>query len=149
MTQLAAMVYSRRGGGFISPESRTVDGFWIATPPFERLDLECEDHERGETVLRALKASRQDVATPPRSAQLLEPMFELAGVRSFSSFMKEAKAVRLKSDGLLVTATSMRNGGARAGFQFLQDEVDTVPAEPGEVGALLRRALEAADTQAD
>lgn len=139
------MLYVRRGHAYVTPESLTTDGFWVASPPFSKSDSDAPSAELANLLLNALEASRCGVPTPPVSENPFARVLELAGVRSFGTFMKGARAVRLSSDGETVTLTPMRNAGAKGGFEFLEAEVRTVPAEVESVYSAVQMALDAAE----
>ncbi len=121
----AAAVYFRRGQFFIASYSQTTDGFWIETEPYFFGDA-VGSAGVAALVLEALEATRLDIPTPPRDS-LGSKMPELAGVKTYGTFMRGAVSVDIsRDDDGTLTVTPMRNSGARAGFEYIGDKAVVV-----------------------
>lgn len=138
-------MYARRGQFYACAMSRTVEWLWIAGPPFLEAAGDATDEELGRLVLDALEGSRQDVAHPPVAdlERVLDPLVELAGVKSYRTFEKGARLVEALEQGGVVTLTPTRNAG-RDGFLPLEGSAVTVDSsdDAGAVGSGLRATLE-------
>ena len=136
------MLYERGSRVFVMAESETVDGFWVASPPFtahERASL--ADRELAEVVLEALAHSSAGVLTPPRSENPFAPVLRLAGARSFTQFMTGSRAVRIVVTDDEVEVIPTRNAGPRGGFTFLSDQSVRVSTDAAGLSGALATGL--------
>jgi hypothetical protein len=120
MSSSAASLYVRKGKCYVTALSRSIDGFWFESEPVfveDGVDLA----RLSLCIRQALEASRTEVPAPRRDA-LASRLPALAGVKSFGSFMKGAVSVDVSADGDRIKLTPMRNGGARRGFEFKNEE---------------------------
>jgi hypothetical protein len=123
-------------------ESQTVDGFWVASPPFtvhEKASL--AEEELAQVVLEALANSSVGVPVPPRSETPVAPVLRLAGARSFSQFMSGARAVRIVATDDDVEVIPTRNAGARGGLSILVDQSVRASNDAASVETALETAL--------
>lgn len=147
-TRRLCHVYARREWLLVTAMSRTVDGFWVACPPYLRLDRRTATPEEvGAAVETALEGSRDMVATPDWSGPSpLQPLFELAKVRSWSTFVRGARLVGVEQEGEAVRVTPQRNEGAREGFSELELLVRVMArGEAGDLGRQVLASLEKAE----
>jgi hypothetical protein len=96
----------------------TTAGLWIASPPF--LSSTDDASPIGECVARSLTASTEGIPHPTEWNNLFRPILELAGVKSWNSFVKGALLVGIESDSDQITLTPHRTLGARDGFEPIQ-----------------------------
>ncbi|MEU4423581.1 hypothetical protein AB0F81_23380 [Actinoplanes sp. NPDC024001] len=139
-------VYRRGKLILIDAMSRTVDGFWISSPPYLVLDVTASPEEVGAALAQALAGSRQGVPNPPvrNAPSPIQPLLELAGVKSWNTFVKGASLVLVEQEKRSVVFKPHRNRGARQGFEEFQPETPLTVA-PGDTGALGRQLLAALD----
>jgi hypothetical protein len=130
----------------VTAMSRTVDGFWVVTPPHRRLDASSSAGEVGEAVAEALAGSQDGVPNPPvRGGPLpIQPLLDLAGVKSWSTFVKGTVLARVEQERRSITITPLRNLGARDGFAELDDPLTLRPGDTVELGSQVLAALDKA-----
>jgi hypothetical protein len=70
-------------------------------------------------------------------------MLELAGVKSWADFMRDAASLGLEVDGKWLKITPYRNLGPKEGFEPAPERAIEVPVEssPAEIGAAIDEAL--------
>jgi hypothetical protein len=137
-----ATVYLRRGRIFVHASSRTTEGVWISSEPYETLAITCSDEELGAIAKVALENSRGGVPHPRDWKTLLEKFLQQAGVKSWSTFVKGATCADIKDNGEHITVTPMKNLGPKEGF--LAEESKKVIVERNSnsaVGAVVRGVL--------
>lgn len=137
----AATVYWRAGQCYLHSESMTTDGLWVAHAPF--LTVGEEDVVRlGCAIQECLSASGEPVNRPRSIEELLQPMLQLAGFKSYVRFAKSSKCVAVTtSDNNSVTLSPTRNGGSLDGFQQLSQKALTVSNTAEELGMAAVEAL--------
>lgn len=134
-----ATAYLRRGQVYLHATSTADAGFDVATPPW--LVIDTTDIAGLDAGLRAaLDGSRAKVRTPGRDANILGPLYELAGVKSWRGFVGGAKTVHVtENDGKLSFEPSENAG--KDGVQGLPELA--FDATPGQSpGAALLAAFE-------
>jgi len=137
----AAVVYARGEQVYVTSESQTLDEFWIASPPVTaHAAADLGDEELARLVLTALAESELRVPTPSIATNPLSPVLRLAGVKSFAEFMRGARAVRVVVVDDEIEITPMRNGGARGGFEFLEDKSIRTSSDAVSLSRALSRA---------
>jgi hypothetical protein len=142
MSSSAASLYVRKGKCYVTAMNRSIDGFWFESEPVfveDGVDLA----RLSLCIRQALEASRTEVPAPRRDA-LVSRLPGLAGVKSFGAFMKGAVSVDVSSDGDRIKLTPMRNGGARRGFEFKNEEAVIVEGADG-LASTLATAIAAAE----
>ena len=134
------VVYQRSDGRlYVSSYSRNSEG-WTAVNGWHRTAAaEASDAEIGRLVLTGLTI--EDI-----SAEDLKPLLTAAGVRSYTAFSRDARAVGVNPDedgGHVITSTSNPNRRRNNGFLNLAEGDVTVPpgASPSDVGAAVREGL--------
>jgi hypothetical protein len=127
-----AGIYIFRDRMISSVEYQTVDGIWKMQRAF-LVDGADDPMAVGMAVKQALSASRQGIPAPDRSTlnSDTDPVLELSGVKSRSTFMKSAKSVVITEEGRTSVVTPLANQGMRGGFQSLEDKARTLTT-PGE-----------------
>ena len=136
-----ATLYERKGKVFVHSSSRTTAGVWIINAPALAIDLQ-DLTGIGGAVRQCLAASREGVQHPQSFANLFAPVFVLAGVKSFNTFVKSAKCVEVEaSDGVSLTLIPTRNEGVDGGFAPLSNTAETAFDSDEAVGATVVEAL--------
>lgn len=90
MIRKAVAIYLRRGRAFVHPMAFTKMGVLIAVPPFQEVTLE----SLAESV-RALLALRLGKVPHPTSWDLLYPLFEMSGAKSWQDFARDSSHVNV------------------------------------------------------
>jgi hypothetical protein len=139
----AATVYRRGNALYLNSSSRTTAGLWIATAPFLRVESGSALTARGEAALAALNASQEGVPHPTNWSELVAPLLELAGVRSWATFMKGAACLNLEVEGESLKIIPNRNLGPKEGFESIPESAVELPfpSSPGQIGVALEEAL--------
>lgn len=143
MSERAAMLYGRQDRAYVTSESLTMSGFWIATGPCLEANLE-SPNEIAACVLAALDASISGVPNPLRGVRVDVALLEQAGVKSFGKFMKGTRAVRITAIGEQICITPTTNGGSNRGFEFKDSEA-LVVNDKAVLASALVKGLEAAE----
>jgi hypothetical protein len=123
--------------------SVTTAGVGVASAPFLRVSSDASDEEIGVTVLDAIAGSKRDVPHPSPSdfPSVLKPLLHLAGVRSNTQLMKDARAIDVRRTGEKFQIISTTNLGPRRGFEH-HEPVVFEPDDPAEIGHLVRSGLD-------
>ncbi|MGD9723221.1 MAG: contact-dependent growth inhibition system immunity protein [Pirellulales bacterium] len=141
-----ASAYLRTNGWFLSAVSRTTVGIGMDTPPRIKVEANASDATLGEAVLQALSGSREGVPHPdPKTAdRSFDEMLDLAGVKSWAAFAKNALNVGTETDGEWLVIEPWKNEGAKRGFTQIANRNVRVRADasPSEIGAALKSAIE-------
>jgi hypothetical protein len=74
---------------------------------------------------------------------LIDPLLNLAQVKSWSAFAKQASRAAIESEGGRLSIVPSRNLGPDEGFRGLESEAVTLSdqASPGQLGAAVRALL--------
>lgn len=95
-TLKSARVYLRRGYYLVHPLASSSGGApTLFISPVAKLAEGADAAELGEAVSQALKASRHNEPWPTNWKGVAQALFDAAGVKTESSFMKGAKGVRI------------------------------------------------------
>ena len=147
MPKRCASVYRRKGKLLIASASQTPGrhGLWIEAGPHLMAEVDDPRPEIGEKVREALAASRRDEPYPDDPESIQVPLLQLAGVKSWSTFMRGASQcfVEQEDDGVRFIP-SHRDGG---GFVPRADALVTVntSTDAGRLAEALFEALARAD----
>lgn len=138
-------VYARRGDLFVVAQAMVGTGLWISWPPFTRVPR--DSAEVGPLVLATLEKTAYDIPAPNLRTDPapITPIYQLAGVKSWGTFVKGAELVGVELDGGRLSLTPMVNLGSRQGFGF-PDPGQVVHAEEldaATVGRLITDLLAA------
>jgi len=141
----AATIYERKGKLYVHSSSKTTTGVWVINPP--ALAVEKEDTgEVGRAVRECLAASREGVSHPKSFTNLFDPVLNLAGVKSFATFVKSAKCVEVEtSDDGAVTLIPTRNEGVDDGFVPLSSGTEAALGSNEALGSAAIAALAMAE----
>ena len=137
----AATIYERKGKLYVHSSSKTTAGVWVINPPV--LAVEKEDAGKvGRALKECLAASREGVPHPKSFTNLFDPVLDLAGVKSFGTFMKSAKCIEVEtSDDATVTLLPTRNEGVEEGFAPLPTKTETALGSDEALGSAAAAAL--------
>jgi hypothetical protein len=138
-----AIAYKRRDGWYLHSSSETADGVWVATQPFLKLAAEATLRDIGDAVLAALDASRQNVAHPKEWNGIFKPMLDLAGVKSWSTFMQGSLCLRIEASEGILAITPTKNLGPKEGHLPFDDKVVRLPdsKQPDAIGTGMQSAI--------
>lgn len=126
---------------FLHSSSKTTDGVWILSPPVLVVEKNNLNHV-GRAVKQCLMESRDGVPHPKVFTGSFEPVLTLAGVKSYSTFVKSAKCMLIKMSGSeIVTFVPTRNEGARGGFSHLPNTIEANLVSDESLGAEAIAAL--------
>lgn len=111
--------------------------------PIARLDADYLDERLGAAARAAIEGSRQGVPHPATWKGLFDPVLRLAGVKSWATFVKGARLVRLEQEVGEVRLMPTRNVGPKEGFEDRPSAISVIPqgATAGAIGAGVRDAL--------
>ena len=142
-----ADIYERKGAIFLCSSSRTTAGVGIISAPYFRVSS-MEPAELGGLIRECLGASINGAPHPKSFSNLFSPILELAGVQTYSSFVKSAKYIMVsfnesaKGEGVLFSPT--RNAGVDEGFLPLKDRLHADSDSDHDLGATALVALNSA-----
>lgn len=137
----AATVYWRAGQCYLHSQSLTTDGLWVAHAPF--LTVGGEDVVGLGCAIQECLSASGDAGNRPKSIErLLQPMLQLAGVKSYMRFAKSSRCVGVTTtDNNSVSLSPTRNGGSREGFCHLSHKTLTVGNTAEALGMAAVEAL--------
>src|SRR5262245_33108896 len=96
-----ATIYERNGMLLVYPSSQTTTGLWMTDTPSIKMPSKASPEEIGKAVLSALDGSRIGVEHPKSResfARHTEALLQDAGVKSWSTFVRSARAVDVARD---------------------------------------------------
>lgn len=134
MSSQCASIYKLPTHFIVCPVSKTTAGVYIASEPYQVLPDLISPIEMGEAICRALQDSQEKIAHPIDWKALAVPRLAAAGVKTESSFQKKSKLVSAEFDGVVLTITPHRNGGA-AGDGKGFHEIIELAAHVGEMSS--------------
>ena len=135
-------VFQRADRLFVHPYCRTTAGVWIFCMPILSVAPTAPTSELGSAVLRSFEECKDQVPHPAPNAftTLSEPLYKLAGVRSWNQFAKTAKHVTIELEGDYASLIPTENQG-KNGFGYLNDCTVSSPPDEKRIGAALLEAL--------
>ena len=101
---------------YLDSSSKTTAGVWISNGS----PMACDQNDievLGRLISLAMIESREGVSHPTKWKTVFEPMLRLAGVKSFSVFVKAAKCVEIVFDHDEWIFTPTINRGSDQGFE--------------------------------
>ena len=116
-----ATAYLRKNIIYLNSSSKTKVGAWIGTPPFLKVNNTESSNGISEQVIDALNGSKQQVDHPKEFGSLFKPVLELAGVKSYSTFVRNTHCCELCEEDGVITITPTVNRG-NEGFDHLNDQ---------------------------
>lgn len=138
-----AICYIRRQQVFVHASSKTVAGFYTATPPWLAADI-ADSGGLDACIEAALAGSKANVPTPDRDANPVLALYRLAGVNTWNRFVLDAKSVHVEQSGKVRTFRPMKDLGPRSGFQPIPELSFEVGPDERASSALFR-AIELAE----
>lgn len=123
----AATAYKKANRVYLHASSKTSAGVWVASHPFIQVESSAPPAIMGQSLMEALNGSQDGVPHPTKWSELIAPLLEQAGVKSWTTFMRKAQCVNLETtvDGLKFIPT--RNLGTSEGFEPMLDKVIELP----------------------
>lgn len=137
-----AIANRRKGHYFIQTARQTTDGVWILGTPCVALLETSSDTELERAIQAALDASQIGIPHPCNWDEVPDPLLDLAGVKTWSAFVKGASCLHVEGEGERITLVPTRNLGPKEGFE--EDLSRKVVLEGGAretLGASVRRLL--------
>jgi hypothetical protein len=126
----------------LQPVSKTTVGLWKGDGPVVAIE-EADVSKLGESVLKALAGSREDIPHPTSWKGSFDLVLKAAGVKSWKAFVKSAKRVEIKFSTNRVSFVPTKNCGPRDGFQSLDEASLDCPPTESELTTTLFAAFEA------
>jgi hypothetical protein len=138
-----ATACKRKDAWYFHSDSRTTDGVWVATEPFLKLAPDASPASIGKTVLSVLEASQTDVPHPKDWNAVYYPIPEMAGVKSWTTFMKGSMLLTIEADGGVLVITPTKNLGPKEGHVPFENRVLRLPeiSAPDVIGAAIQDAI--------
>ena len=139
------IAYQRKAQVIVFAQSQTTAGVWIMDGAAYAAEIG-DVSQIGILIDQALEVSKVDVPHPTSWKGLFDPVLKLAGVKSWSTFVKSAKCVEveLDEDGIWLIPT--RNLGADGGFDRIgRHACSAMRSDATDLGQALVRALEIAE----
>lgn len=137
-------IYERKGVVYVSASHQTQAGFWVGDSNVVAL-IDPQAADVGSAVEAALARSRENVPTPPTSADLSGPLLAAAGVASWNTFARMAKHVDVYQKGDVFEITPYRNLGGKEGFEPISSKATLLPSGSPGLAAAVARAIEMAE----
>lgn len=138
-TMKRATLYRRAGSLLIHASSHATPGLWVLEPPCLRIAEDAPADELSAMVRAALEGSRSGIPMPQIGPRLFAPMLQLAGVKSWSAFAKNAQCAELEElDGIVRVVPCERV--PKRSFSKVEDQAIRVPSSASEELARACRA---------
>jgi hypothetical protein len=142
-----ATTYKRKGKIFFHSSSKTTAGVWIATGPFLSIEDSEQSSKKGNYIKEVLKSSEEGITHPNSWENLFEPILNLAGVKSWSTFAKSAISCSIELENDELQFIPNRNLGPREGYEPIHERTLIVSFDTSieKIGYMLDRAFEACE----
>lgn len=139
-----ATIYKRKDHLYFHPSARTEMGVWIAIPPFQALEGHASPLQKGELLRQMLHESWEGVEHPKKWGSLLDPLYRLAGVKTWGTFAKTATCCEVEYEGDNIRFIPHRNLGPKEGFVPIESQVMIAISSLSdeEIGLMVDAALE-------
>lgn len=139
----AATVYKKVNRVYIHALSKTEAGVWIATSPFLYADARTSPYHLGQLVMEAFGGSQEQVPHPRNWGNLLSPLLEQAGVKTWNTFMRKAQCLNLEATEDRLKIIPNRNLGTTEGFEpILEKTIElSLSSTVNQIGTVLLEAL--------
>jgi hypothetical protein len=137
-----ATIYCKTDGWYLHPDSKTTVGVYIGTPPHLRLDIGVSSEDLGKAIHSALAGSRCGVPHPTDWDKVVRPTLDLARVKTWRGFAKDARCVSiLLDDKSLMIETWSKD--QHMNFVAGPDASRCLPhdASAAEIGDAVKRAV--------
>lgn len=135
-------VFKRHDGWYFHGLTTTTKGVLIATAPYRRVDVESA-FDLGRICLDSMEAVPDSVPHPTDFEALFRPMLDLAGVKSWSQFMRGVPYVDVVASEDKLRVSPTRNAGPRRGYDAAAARPIILPldASAAQVGEAVQQAL--------
>jgi hypothetical protein len=143
-----ATVYRRSNGWYLHAVSKTTVGIEMGTPPRIKVAIDAPPDALGKAAIEALNGSMQEVPHPPFSEleNGFRPMLELAGVKTWAAFARNACNVGIEVDASRqwLMIEPWENAGTKRGFVPMPGVSMRVrmDAPPEEIGEAIQKAMQ-------
>ena len=134
----AVSLYFRNGQYLVQPLFELPTGLSVAGEPVRVLGADASASDLGEAVQQSLGFAKAVASRPTYGANgsKPDPLLAAAQAKSWSAFMKSARACTLAQTGATLRATPSKRAATGGGLEFLADLQVTLvlPATPVQVG---------------
>ncbi len=132
----SAIAYFTNARLIVAPVSRTASGDMLAHGP-RWFGRSVKKPILAQAIAEALAASAETLRdpAPEQWKRQFIPFQDAAAVKNFKTFMRDARAVDIEGDGTRVTLTPLANLGPANGFEAVEAEARTLPADDAEAVA--------------
>jgi hypothetical protein len=112
--------------------------------PYEALPLDASNECLGAAVMRALQEAGKEIPWPKDWNTLKLPLWNTAGVKSDSQFVRGTRAIQAKHTGRDLQIWPTKNGGVKHWFTWIEDKTFAVPvpSSEDEVGRAVLQGLQ-------
>lgn len=141
-----AIVCMRKNGLYLHAQCLTMDGAWIGSEPFLKLELTASPRAQGEAVRRVLAGSKTGIPNPTdyRTSTIV-PLYKLAGVESWSAFLGSSKSCSVEKDGQVMSFIPYEKRGSGRSVSLYVMEGESIRirsnAPPEEIAEALMACL--------
>lgn len=133
MTTKLATIYLRKSKLLIASSSKTISGFWVAEGPVQVVD-EGDAFAIAAALRIAFERSRSRVPVPNSFSEPIAPLLEAAGVKSWRSFVKDAKSIGASLFDGTITLTPKQRIDRAGNYIPISEKARTVSSN-GDLGA--------------
>ncbi len=136
-------VFKRNDDWYFHGLTRTTAGVLIATAPYRRISIESAA-QLGQVCLEAIQTVTDSVPHPTEFASHFQPMLELAGVKSWGQFTRNAPYVDVIADHESYRISPTRNAGPKQGYDAATAGPITLPldASAKQIGEAVQQAFD-------
>lgn len=139
MGMKASEVFFRGDSVFVCTMAKTVPGFLIrASGPMFKFKRDDDPSLWADAVLKTLNAFREGVPMTEAPRTVGKELLDLAGVKSWNTFARNALHLSIAFDGREVEVIPTTR--AHGGFDHLTDQAVKSPPEPRALGQALLEA---------
>jgi hypothetical protein len=143
----SAGVYKLDDTLFIHSFAETVNGGWLEFPPVFAVPVNSNLNDIGNSIQKALAASRKGVPFPRNWNEVKSPVLHVAGAASADQFEATALSCSIDTDGTQIRFTPNRNlVMAKTGFGFepINDSSVEIPSHSplADIGTALLCAVD-------
>lgn len=138
----SASVYERNGGIYCHSQYQSVSGVWFASEPAYAFEDASDTNAIAEAILACLNASH--IGAPhPRDFKTIFKVEHLAKLKSYNTFAKPARYVKIQSkDGKTATLIPTKNGGKAEGFMPIPEKEISVALTLSDLSASIFEAID-------
>jgi hypothetical protein len=138
-----ATAYKHGDSLYVHALSKTTAGIWMLSQPVVSCSVSEDAVVVGRHLTDALNGSRENIPHPSSWKGVFDPVLQLAGIKSISTFNKAAKCVDIESDGAEAALVPTRNLGPDDGFEPISGLAQRASLnDPLKLGTALLKALE-------